>query len=87
MAKAKTEEAKLRRAPKFLPFLILGAVVGVIAALVVNAFASSDSGAPILGYLMVYFGVIGIGLSLSVSLVIDLVSRAKSRVVKVERSR
>lgn len=87
MAKKKTEELTVRRAPKFLSFLLLGAVVGIVAAIIVNAVAGGKSEVPILGYLMVYFGVIGMGLSLSVSLVIDLISRAKSRVVKAERSR
>lgn len=86
MAK-KTEDLNIRRAPKFLPFLILGAVLGIIAAIVVNAVAGGNSDTPILGYLMVYFGVIGIALSLTTSLVIDLVLRRKSRVVKAERSR
>lgn len=87
MAKKKTEDLTVRRAPKFLSFLLLGAVTGIIAAIIVNAVAGGQSEVPILGYLMVYFGVVGMGLSLSVSLVIDLVSRAKSRVVKAERSR
>lgn len=87
MAKKKLEELNIRRAPKYTTFMFLGAAVGIIAALIVNVFSSSDAKAPILGYLMVYFAVVGIGLSLALALVLDRIYRSKSQVVKAERTK
>jgi ATP/ADP translocase len=83
------EKVQIRKAPKFLPFLILFAVVGVIAALVLNTFISDAdrTAQPILGYLVAYLAGIGAAFGLVVALVIDFISRKRSKTLEAERSR
>jgi hypothetical protein len=87
MAKNKTQELSIRRAPKYLTFIILGAVVGIIAGFILNAVSEQSTGAPILGYLVVFCSGLGVGLGVIVALVLDRVLRRKTKVVKAEVSR
>ena len=36
MAKKKTQDLTIRKAPKYLTFIILGAIVGIIAGFILN---------------------------------------------------
>ena len=87
MAKNKTQELSIRRAPKYLTFIILGGVVGIIAGFILNAVSEQSTGAPILGYLIVFCSGLGVGLRVIVALVLDRILRRKSKVVKAEVSR
>jgi hypothetical protein len=87
MAKNKTQELSIRRAPKYLTFIILGGVVGIIVGFILNAVSEQSTGAPILGYLIVFCSGLGVGLGVIVALVLDRVLRRKSKVVKAEVSR
>ena len=87
MAKNKTQELSIRRAPKYLTFIILGAVVGIITGFILNAVSEQNTGAPILGYLVVFCAGLGVGLGVIVALVLDRVLRRKTKVVKAEVSR
>lgn len=87
MAKNKTQELSIRRAPKYLTFIILGGVVGIIAGFILNAVSEQSTGAPILGYLIVFCSGLGVGLGVIVALVLDRILRRKSKVVKAEVSR
>ena len=85
MAKEKVE---IRKAPKFLPFLILFAVIGVIVAVVLNAFIpeADRTTQPILGYLIGYLAALGAVLGLIVALVLDIISRKRVKRLEAERS-
>ena len=87
MPKNKTQELSIRRAPKYLTFIILGAVVGIIAGFILNSVSEQSTGAPILGYLVVFCSGLGVGLGVIVALVLDRVLRRKTKVVKAEVSR
>lgn len=87
MAKTKTQDLSIRKAPKYLTFIILGTVVGIITGFVLNAISVQAPGAPILGYLIVFCAGLGLGLGVIVALVFDRVFRAKAKVVKAEVSR
>jgi hypothetical protein len=87
MAKNKTQELSIRRAPKYLTFIILGGVVGIIVGFILNAVSEQSTGAPILGYLIVFCSGLGVGLGVIVALVLDRILRRKSKVVKAEVSR
>lgn len=82
-------EARLRRAPRLPVFLILGAVLGVIAALVLTALGNLDPkvgfGATF-GYLCLWCVPIGLVIGALVAIVIDQVSRRRARLVTVERA-
>lgn len=87
MAKKKTEDLRIRRAPKYRTFIVLGGVVGIVAAFIVNGFATKETAAPILGYLVIFFIGLGIGLGLVSALVIDRILRRKTQIVKGVESR
>jgi hypothetical protein len=82
-------EARLRRAPRLPVFFVLGAVLGVIAALVLTAVGNLDPkvgfGATF-GYLCLWCIPIGLVVGAVVAIVIDQVSRRRAKVVTVERA-
>ncbi|MGN6326642.1 potassium transporter Trk [Pseudolysinimonas sp.] len=84
-----TTQAHLRRAPRLPVFLVLGAVLGVIAALVLTAVGQLDPkvgfGATF-GYLCLWCIPLGILVGALVAIVIDQVSRRRARLVSVERA-
>jgi hypothetical protein len=84
-----TEEARIRRAPRLPVFLVLGAVLGVILALVLTAVGNLDPkvgfGATF-GYLCLWCIPIGLVVGALVAIVLDQVSRRRARLVTVERA-
>lgn len=83
------EKVQIRKAPKFLPFLILFAVVGVVVALILNSFITDAdrTAQPILGYLVAWLAGFGGAFGIVVALVIDFISRKRSKTLEAERSR
>lgn len=71
---AERREVTVRRAPKYVPFLILGALVGVaVAAAVAYGLPgdeSFDRGA-VFGFFLVTFGAAGAALGAVVALILD----------------
>ena len=84
---AERREVTVRRAPRFVPFLVLGAVVGFVAAAVaaytVPGDASFDPGA-VFGFLMIMFGAAGAVLGAVLALVLDRRSVKKQERAVVE---
>ena len=80
-------EVTVRRAPKYVPFLILGGLVGVAAAAIIAyalpGDASYDAGS-VFGFFMVLCAAGGVILGAVAALVLDRVSvrRAKRAVVE-----
>ncbi|MEZ2390496.1 hypothetical protein AB6813_13280 [bacterium RCC_150] len=72
----------VRRAPKFVPFMVLGGLVGVIAAAFVAyglpGDASFDTGA-VFGFFLVAFAAGGVLLGSIVALVLDKASVRRAR--------
>ena len=83
------EKVQIRKAPKFLPFLILFALVGIVVALILNSFISDAdrTAQPILGYLIAWLAGIGGAFGLVFALVLDFISRKRSKTVEATRSR
>ncbi|MBT2553359.1 hypothetical protein [Arthrobacter sp. ISL-5] len=80
-------EITVRRAPKYVPFLILGGIVGIAAAAVI-AYAlpgdpSYDRGA-VFGFFMVLCGAGGVILGAIAALVLDRLSVKRARHAVVE---
>lgn len=71
---AERREVTVRRAPKYVPFLVLGALVGVAAAAVVAyavpGDATFDPGA-VFGFFLVMFAACGAILGAALALVLD----------------
>lgn len=70
----------VRRAPKYVPFLIAGAILGIIAAAVVAILPQDNryDKSTVFGFLVVLLIVAGAGLGGLVALVIDWIGRRKS---------
>ena len=83
-----TRDLNIRRAPKYLPFILFGAVFGVVLGVILY-FATSQPDAKdstsILGLLIVTPAALGAGLGLLVASVLDGRSVAKSRQVQAAK--
>ncbi|WP_350005303.1 hypothetical protein [Pseudarthrobacter sp. WHRI 8279] len=84
---AERREVNVRRAPKYVPFLILGALVGIAAAAVVAyavpANPSFDAGA-VFGFFLVLFAGGGAILGAVLALVLDRRSIRRQQRATVE---
>lgn len=84
---AARREVTVRRAPKYVPFLVLGAVVGILAAAVVAyALPGSESFDPgaVFGFFLVMFAGGGAILGAILALVLDRRSVRKQQRAVVE---
>lgn len=83
------ENVTIRKAPKYLPFLLAFASIGFIVAVIVylNIDESSKGNASILGLLLTYFSGAGAALGLIVALILDGISRLRAKTAVAERSR
>ena len=77
---------RIRRAPKFSVFLVIGALVGVLVSLVLTASFPIDPTVgfgPTFGYFAIYGFVGGLLLGSIVALIFDRVLRRGARTVRV----
>jgi hypothetical protein len=84
---AERREVTVRRAPKYVPFLILGALVGVaVAAAVAYGLPASESFDPasVFGFFLVLFAAGGAILGAVLALVLDRLSVKRQRRAVVE---
>jgi hypothetical protein len=93
----RTEVVRLRRAPKVIVFLVLGAAVGVFVAMILT-FAFGDgvdtsvvtgvtyTQGQVFGFLALICGIVGIALGGAVAIVLDRRSRRQARDVTVDRT-
>ena len=84
---AERREITVRRAPKYVPFLILGGLVGIIVAAVIAYALPGDASydpSSVFGFFMVLFGAGGVILGAIVALLLDRLSvrRAEHAVVE-----
>ena len=82
-------EITIRRAPKFAPFLALGALLGFLAALVVayTGPAHPDyTREAALGLFTILFALIGVGLAALAVLLLDRLSVRRARHAMVEET-
>jgi hypothetical protein len=79
---SQTEKVSVRRSPKYLPFIITGAVIGVIVAGVFGLTIPEQqrTAEPVVTYLIAYLGGIGVVLGIVAALIVDRIglSRAKT---------
>ena len=78
---ANQEEVEIRRAPKVVPWMITGAVLGVLIALAFGLFTPPNPEVPenFVGLLMVSLGALGLGLGLGIAIIFDLVSSRRAK--------
>ncbi|CAN5253639.1 hypothetical protein BH11ACT3_BH11ACT3_11920 [soil metagenome] len=81
-------EVRIRRAPKLSVFLILGALAGMLATLILTSLFPADPSvgfAATFGYFLLYGVPAGLVLCAAVGLVLDRISLRRMRTVTVER--
>lgn len=82
------QDAQVRRSPRLLSFAVVFGAVGVFGTAVVTSLYPAD---PSVGFLALfaYFALYGISLSLTLGvilwLILDVRSRRRARVVRMER--
>ena len=78
---------KVRRAPKFLPFILSGIILGIVVAFVLNSFIAPDSRTEtnILGYLVLYCAGGGLAVGVLSALVLDAISVARAKAVSATK--
>jgi hypothetical protein len=84
---AERTEVRLRRAPKLGVFLLLGAVVGALATLILTSLFQPDPAigfAASFGYFLLFGAPAGAAVGALVGLIIDRVSLTRARTVTVE---
>lgn len=87
MAKDKSEIVKIRRAPKYLPFILTGSLLGLLIAVIVGATLPGDSGSKsqVQGILIAYFTGAGLGLGILAALVFDRIFGARAKSVEATK--
>lgn len=88
MSKDKTETAKIRRAPKFIPFTLTGVLVGGVVAIILSLSVTTQDGktAGFLSQLLVYCLGLGAGLGVLAAVVIDALTARRSKDVQVSKT-
>lgn len=69
-----TEQVTVRRSPKFLTFMVVGIIVGILVALILTFALPNDSQftlTQIFGFLLLFTGTIGGTLGLVFALIVD----------------
>lgn len=82
-------EAVVRRSPRYLRFLLTGAVVGILVALVLTVtFPANDefSSGQVFGFLLLLCGIIGMTLGAVVALILDRTLAKRARTEAVEHT-
>ena len=78
---------KIRKAPKFLPFLLAGGAIGLIAAFILNGFSTAEqTGAEsILGFLIGWMTALGAAVGIVIALLLDWLLRRSSKEVEATK--
>jgi len=73
MSKDKSETVKIRRAPKFIPFMLSGIALGALVAIILSLTISGSDGktAGFITQLLVYCLGLGAGLGIAVAAIVD----------------
>ena len=84
---SQTEKVTVRRSPKYLTFIITGAVIGVIVAGVIGLTIPEQqrTAEPVVTYLIAYIGGIGVVLGIVVALIVDRIGLAKAKTVEATK--
>ena len=88
MSKDKTEMAKIRRAPRFIPFMLTGVLVGGVIAIILSLSVTTQDGktAGFLTQLLVYCLGLGAGLGVLSAVILDAVTTRRYKDVQVSKT-
>ena len=84
---SQTEKVTVRRSPKYLTFIITGAVIGVIVAGVIGLMIPEQqrTAEPVVTYLIAYIGGIGVVFGIVAALIVDRIGLAKAKTVEATK--
>jgi hypothetical protein len=88
MSKDKTETVKIRRAPKFIPFMFTGFLLGGVMAIALSLLITTQEGktAGFITQILVYCLGLGAGLGLLAAVIFDAVTTRRLKDVQVSKS-
>ena len=88
MSKSKTETAKIRKAPRYIPFALTGVFLGGIVAVILSLSITTQDGrtAGFLTQLLVYCLGLGAGLGVAVAVIVESVSTRRAKDVQVAKT-
>ena len=88
MSKDKTETVKIRRAPKFIPFMFTGFLLGGVVAIALSLLITTQEGktAGFITQMLVYCLGLGAGLGLVAAVIFDAVTARRLKDVQVSKS-
>lgn len=88
MSKDKTETVKIRRAPKFIPFMLTGVLLGGVVAIALSLLITTEEGktAGFITQILVYCLGLGGGVGLVAAVIFDAVTARRSKDVQVSKS-
>lgn len=88
MSKDKTETVKIRRAPKFIPFMLTGVLLGGVVAIALSLLITTQEGktAGFITQILVYCLGLGAGVGLVAAAIFDAVTARRSKDVQVSKS-
>jgi hypothetical protein len=83
----KTQDVKIRRSPKYLPFLITGGVIGAIIGTVLGLSIPEEqrTAEPVITYLIAYLGGIGVVAGIVAALVVDRIGAARAKTIEATK--
>ena len=84
---SQTEKVTVRRSPKYLTFIITGAVIGVIVAGVIGLMIPEQqrTAEPVVTYLIAYIGGIGVVLGIVAALIVDRIGLSRAKTVEATK--
>ena len=88
MSKDQTETVKIRRAPKFIPFMLTGVLLGGVVAIALSLLITTEEGktAGFITQILVYCLGLGGGAGLVAAVIFDAVTARKIKDVQVSKS-
>jgi len=88
VSKPEVDEVRIRRAPKFPAFMVVGGAVGAIVTLIVTSQFPADPSVgfgALFAYFCLYGVTAGVVLGAVLAIILDRVSARRAKTVSVER--
>lgn len=87
MSKDKTETVAIRRAPKFIPFMLSGIALGALVAIILSLTFSGSDGktAGFITQLLVYCLGLGAGLGIAVAAIVDGITARRTKTAEANK--
>jgi len=87
MSKDKSETVKIRRAPKFIPFMLTGVAIGAVVAIILSLTISGSDGktAGFITQLLVYCLGLGAGAGIALAAILDGIKARRTKTVQANK--